>query len=266
MSHNTRGNLLSSTGRLREAEEDYVQALSIQKQLMAEFPTRPEFRRELARSYLNQGIVLLTTGRLQEAGQNFDHALTMFKQLVADFPAQPDLRSQLASIYGNLATPHRQQGNWGAAKVLRLECRPHLLTALKANPRHPTYRQLYRDHLNVLTTVHAGLLEQEDAVRTAEAGRDLGWNAPADAYDAACWLSRCVSIVAKHDKLDDKQRKETAQFYGDAAMKLLRDAVSKGYKDVPHMKKDTDLDPLHQREDFLKLIAELDGKVKKGSS
>jgi hypothetical protein len=28
-----------------------------------------------------------------------------------------------------------------------------------------------------------------------------------------------------------------------AAMKLLRDAVSKGYKDVMHMKKDTDLDP-----------------------
>ena len=52
--------------------------------------------------------------------------------------------------------------------------------------------------------------------------------------------------MAKHDKLDDKQRKEAAQFYGDAAMKLLREAVSKGFKDVAHMKKDTDLDPLSQ--------------------
>jgi hypothetical protein len=33
--------------------------------------------------------------------------------------------------------------------------------------------------------------------------------------------------------------------------------VSKGYKDVPHLKKDTDLDPLRQREDFQKLLAEL---------
>jgi hypothetical protein len=68
--------------------------------------------------------------------------------------------------------------------------------------------------------------------------------------------------VAKHDKLDDKHRKEAAQFYGDAALRLLREAVSKGYKDVAHMKRDTDLDPLHQREDFKKLIAELEGNGK----
>ena len=90
----------------------------------------------------------------------------------------------------------------------------------------------------------------------------LRWDAPADAYDAACLLSLCVPIVAKHDKLDDRQRQEAARFYGDAAMKLLRDAVSKGYKDVAHMKKDIDLDPLRQREDYQKLVAELDGKGK----
>ena len=45
-------------------------------------------------------------------------------------------------------------------------------------------------------------------------------------------------------------------------MKLLRDAVSKGYKDVPHMTKDADLDPLRQREDYQKLVAELKGKGK----
>jgi hypothetical protein len=66
--------------------------------------------------------------------------------------------------------------------------------------------------------------------------------------------------VAKHNKLDDKQRQAAAQFYGDAAMKQLRDAVSKGYKDVAHMKKDTDLDPLRQREDFQKLLAEVEAK------
>jgi len=43
-------------------------------------------------------------------------------------------------------------------------------------------------------------------------------------------------------------------------MKLLRDAVAKGYKDVLHMKRETDLDPLRQREDFQMLVAELEGK------
>jgi hypothetical protein len=155
-----------------------------------------------------------------------------------------------------------RQGSWIAAKRLLLEGAPHHLAALKAGPRHPTYRQFYRNHLSVLTEVQAKLLEPADAVRTAETRRDLGWNAPADAYDAACLLSRCISIVAKHDKLDDRQRKDAVQFYGDQAMKLLREAVSKGYNDVMHMKKDSDLGPLRQREDFQKLVGQLEEKAK----
>jgi hypothetical protein len=92
--------------------------------------------------------------------------------------------------------------------------------------------------------------------------RDLGWDPPADAYDAAGFLSGCIPIAAKHQKLGDQQRKESAQFYTDAALKLLRDAVSRGYKDVAHMKKDTDLDRLRQRDDFQKLVAELELKGK----
>jgi serine/threonine protein kinase len=258
--HNNRGNLLKDTGRLKEAENDYDQALSIQKQLAADFPSRPEFRRALATSHYNRGIVLYTTGRLPEAEKDYNLALTIRKQLAADLPNQPDLRNELAGTFGNLALLHRQQGSWAAARGLLLEGRPHHVAALKANPRHPTYRQDYRIHLGLLTEVHARLLELDDAVRTAETCRDLGWNAPANAYDAACFLSQCIPIVAKHDKLDDKQRKEAAQFYGDQAMKLLREAVSKGYKDAAHMKKDTDLSPLRQREDFQKLLAELEGK------
>jgi len=245
-----------------EAEKEYDQALSIRKQLVADFPTRPEYRQELAGSHNSRGGLLYTTGRLPEAEKDYDQALSIYKKLAADFPNQPDLRGGLANTCGNMALLHKQQGDWAAAKRLLLEGRPHHLAALKANPRHPTYRQSYHNHLSVLTQVHAGLLAQEDAVRTAETRRDLGWDAPADAYDAACFLSLCVPIVAKHDKLDDKQRKEAVQFYGDAAMKLLREAVSKGYKDVAHMKKDTDLDPLRQRDDFQKLVAELEAKAK----
>ena len=45
-------------------------------------------------------------------------------------------------------------------------------------------------------------------------------------------------------------------------MRLLGDAVSKGYNDVAHIKKDTSLDPLRQREHFQRLVAELEGNPK----
>jgi tetratricopeptide (TPR) repeat protein len=261
-SHLNRGALLSDTSCPREAEKHYDQALSIYKQLAADFPTRPEFRQELATSHNGRGALLYSTGRLQEAEKDYDIALGIRKQLAADFPDQPDLRNGLAGTCVNLALLHQHERNWAAAKRLLLEGRPHDLAVLKANACHPTYRQFYRNHLAVLTAAHAGLLEQQNAVRTAETRRDPGWNEAADAYDAAWLLSRCIPIVSTHDKLDDKRRKEASQFYGDAAMKLLRDAVSKGYKDVANMKKDNDLNPPRRREDFQKLHAELEGKGK----
>jgi tetratricopeptide (TPR) repeat protein len=261
-SHNNRGNLLKDTGRLKEADEDYTQALRLQKQLVADFPARPDFRQDLAASYTNRGVLLRMMRRLTEAEQDLNEALSNYKRLATDFPDQPDLRNELAGTYVNLALFHGQRGDWAAAQRLLLEGRPHHLAALKANPRDPVYREFYREHLGALAAAHAGLLERDDAVRTAEVCRALGWDAPADAFSAARGLSLCVPAVAGHAKLEDRQRQEATRFYADAAMKLLREAVSKGYKDAMRMKTETDLDPLRQREDFKKLVAELEGKGK----
>src|SRR5262249_29443336 len=220
------------------------------------------FRQELALCHNNRGLVLGAMRRLKEAEKDYDQALSIQKQLAAELPNQPDRQNAVAGTCVNLAFFHLRQGDGAAANRLLLQGQPYPLAALKANPRHPAYRQFYRNHLDVLNMVHAGLLEQEDAVRTAETRRDVGWDAPADAYDAACFLSRCIIITFRHAKLDDRQRKAAVQFYGDAAIKLLRAAVSKGYKDVAHMKKDRDLGPLRLREDFQKLVAELDGTGK----
>jgi hypothetical protein len=68
--------------------------------------------------------------------------------------------------------------------------------------------------------------------------------------------------VAFHARLDDKRRKGVAQFDGDAATKVLRVALRKGYKDVMRTKKDTALAPPRQREHCQMLVADLKGEVK----
>jgi hypothetical protein len=92
--------------------------------------------------------------------------------------------------------------------------------------------------------------------------RDLGWDPPVDDYNAACALAKCIPIVEKDEKANKVERGKQMQFYGDQAMAMLRDAVAKGYKDAAHMKKDTDLDPLRSRDDFKKLVAELEAPPK----
>jgi hypothetical protein len=65
-------------------------------------------------------------------------------------------------------------------------------------------------------------------------------------------MARCVRV---------EKNARRAQFYADRAMATLKAAVAKGYKNLAQMKKDTDLDPLRQRDDFKKLMAELEAKA-----
>jgi tetratricopeptide (TPR) repeat protein len=256
-SHHNPGNLLSDIGQPQEAEAAYRAALKLQEQLAADFPSRPDYRQDLAASHNNLGNLLRDTGRLNEAEQSYRQALKLREQLAAEFPNQPDLRNDLAGTLVNLAILCNQRRDFAAAREYLEKARPHHQAALKANPQNVTYRWDYRANLMVLVRAHAGLLDPAAAVQTALTLRDLAGDPPGNAYDAACALSLCIPLVEQHEKLDADKRKAAVQFYADEAMKLLRDAVARGWKDAAHMQKDSDLDPLRQREDFQELLREL---------
>jgi hypothetical protein len=50
--------------------------------------------------------------------------------------------------------------------------------------------------------------------------------------------------------------------YTDRSLELLRQAMAKGYSNLAEFKTDKDLDPLRPREDFQKLVQELEQKSK----
>jgi hypothetical protein len=154
-----------------------------------------------------------------------------------------------------------QRRDYQAARAYLEEAQPHHQAALTASPKQPEYRQFYHYNLMALVEAHAGLLDQAAAVRTAEQLCDLGWYPAGDAYNAACALALCIPIVEKQEPA--VQAKAAMQFYANEAMKMLKSAIAKGWKNAGHMKKDTDLDPLRQHEDFKKLIADLEDKNKK---
>src|SRR5262249_27041151 len=78
------GTMRYRLGELREAGQDYDQAVSIYEQLAAEFPARPDFRQNLATCHNNRGSLLANRGRLQEAEQDYEQALSLHQQLAAD--------------------------------------------------------------------------------------------------------------------------------------------------------------------------------------
>jgi hypothetical protein len=76
-------------------------------------------------------------------------------------------------------------------------------------------------------------------------------------YDAARALARCIALVEADISLPAEKRKTLAREYGDRAVKQLRSAIQKGYRDLEQLKRDPVLNPLRPREDFKQLLAEL---------
>ena len=256
-SHNSLGVHFRTTNRYKEAESAIAAALGILAKLADDFPMRPEFRRELARSHNSLGALLYTMDRIKDAEAAYGDAVEIQRKLAADSPNQPDLRNNLAGTLGNLAVLCNQRRDFAAAKAHVDEARPHHEAALKANSRHPHYRQYYRNNLSALVIAQAGLPDQAGAVRTAQTIRDLGWDPPTDAYDAAIALAKSIHVVEKTESLTADARSQAVHFYGDQAMAMLRNAVEKGFQDGTRLTKVDHLNPLRQRDDFARLLADL---------
>jgi serine/threonine-protein kinase len=256
--HNNLGLLLADTGRPKEAEPEYREALALQRRLAAEFPKRPAYRREWAVTYVNLANLLSDTGRPKEAEAASREALALYKRLTADFPKVPTYRSEFAVTLSNLAADLLLRHDPVAARPLLEEALPHCEAALETNPRHPFYRTVARDiNENWAET----FVQLGDHAETARAADRLGQTAvepPKDLSNAARFLCRCVPLVEKDTKLPDARRQELARQYADRALVMLQQAVARGYKDLAGLQKEKDLDPLRSREDFRKLLRELE--------
>jgi hypothetical protein len=86
-----------------------------------------------------------------------------------------------------------------------------------------------------------------DAVQAAQQLAALARGNPNDLYNAACILALSVPLTR------GKQREEL----GAQAVQVLREAIAAGWRDAAHTSRDPDLIPLHDRDDFRRLLAEL---------
>jgi tetratricopeptide (TPR) repeat protein len=259
--HNGLGILLASTGRLQDAERAFRDALTLSKQLAADFPTVLGYRDTLAGSYGNLGNLLVVTGRPKEAETAFREAMALQKGL-AKFPAVPEYQIKLSGTLYNLGNLLRDRKAFDAARRMYEEAIVHNQAALKANPRHSLYRQLLRNSREALCQLLVDLGEYSAAGEAASQLMEAAVNPADDFYNAACFLARCARLAEKDQQLSEAKRKERGQSYGDKAIATLRRAIQSGYKDAPHMKKDTDLDALRGRDDFKKVLADLEANAK----
>jgi tetratricopeptide (TPR) repeat protein len=224
-------------GKRPEAEEQYRRALFLQEKLAADFPTVPQYQMELAGAYGN-------FGRLIRGGGQPGKSLEWFAKAIRVLSAVYDQDRRVVIAKQLLRNSHWNRAEAYDALHQYAEAVQDWDRAVELSPaqEQPSFRVR-----RAASRVQAGQAA-EAVADVAELTKLATWNA-GQWYDFACVYALAGGKIA-----DKKQE------YADRAMQLLHQAVKAGWKDAAHMKKDTDLDSLRQREDFKKLMQALENK------
>jgi serine/threonine-protein kinase len=263
--HSTLADVLANTGHLETALASYREAVPVFRTLVLDDATQPDNRMDLATSLTGVGMTLSLTDHPKEAEAPLSEAVTVTRQLAADFPGIPDYRHSHANLLRQKAWHHVHHKEPRSALPLLEEAMPHVQAAIAANPKDPAYPEERTRIRMFIALAHLRLQDHSAAAEaTSRMMEDLGISRKDGACIAAGLLAQCVPLAEKDARLSASKRAELSAAYTNRAMACLQQAVREGFKDAAHIRKDTDLDPLRGRDDFRKLLAELEKGAGKG--
>jgi tetratricopeptide (TPR) repeat protein len=263
VSHLGFGVVLHQTGKLAEALKEDQEAVAIYEKLMAANPAVAEFQSQLAMNYNNLAFVLSDMGKRADALKEYQKARALQQKLADANPSIAEFQGELARSDNNIGWLHAREKRFTeafAALDRGLVCRQQLADA------HPTITE-YANDLGYSHAyrgwVHLRVGHPAEAV--ADLRRALEqWakNKTPDAEDRF-ERGRALALLAglATDGKSGVTAAEAATFAGQAVA-ALRDSFQAGWGKHDELK-DPDFDPLRGREDFKKLLAELESRPKK---
>ncbi|HEY2785464.1 MAG TPA: hypothetical protein VGJ05_10865, partial [Fimbriiglobus sp.] len=252
-------------GRLDRADaavSAYRDAVSSASRLADDYPTVTEYRLLLARVRYALGEELAVGGKLKEAETVLAGALPVWEKLFSENSNSPTNLCGLVLTLARLGMTIETQKDYPRARTI-LERAEKLMTA--------SPQLLARDpdgsgaEVSVLTFLPRTLVNLGDHAvaslypdRLAALADPKGMNA----YNAGCFLARCSDLATRDQTIPTEARSVLANEYAGRAVKHLRTAVSRGFRDPNVYATDTDLNSLRDRDEFKKLLADLAAKAR----
>src|SRR5262249_11566344 len=251
--------LLTETGGLAEAEQLLREAIAINRAVVEEGSGRCVYRMNLAAGRDLLSAVLIDLGRAGEAGAEGRAGGEGVEQVTSAIPESMTFRNRLPHALFNLGDAIRAQGR--AADAGAVYERAFGLTdpPARENPADPEYV------VNLVASLWRRGLVRRDQGDLSGAAADLrravalGKGLPP--RNTVYFLER-VSAHAVLSSLAGRagsgvEQAEAAN-HADLAMRCLTRAAAVGYGNANHLRIESALDPLRDRADFKKLVAELE--------
>jgi tetratricopeptide (TPR) repeat protein len=210
---------------------------------MVEFRAAIQIKKDYANAHYNLGQVLRQKGQCADALKPYEEALALRKAQLG--PNHPDTLKSMWNVADTLVVLGRG-----------VEAVPILDECVKSTAGKVVDPGLI---LGVMILRLRHFEKTKDAAgcrATAEMWEKLKRTDAYSLYAAACMRAVTAAVLRGSNK--SKAAAEDVAAETDRAMAWMKQAVAAGYKDVAEMKRDKDIDALREREDFKKLLAELE--------
>jgi tetratricopeptide (TPR) repeat protein len=273
-----------SLGRRSEAEDHFRQGLAAGEKAMANPVGDLERRNKLTRSHAHLGQLLSELGHWDQASTECRQALAEGDKLAADAPTVQAYAIARALCYSAAADLLRDQGHPQEALAHYAKASTALEALLAKEPRLVEARDALRDahagraraldrlgqHAEAVQSWEQAVKREVDSQRAVllQLGLAISQAQASGNHDQA--LTKAETLAKGRDaptleglaRLCALASVVAGERYAVRAVKLLRQAVDEGYRDTLYLKEGADLAPLRQRDDFKKLLAELEEKTK----
>lgn len=252
--HNSLAQVYNAQGNTSAYQAEMLQALRITEELAKEYPKRLDYQIWLGMMYFNGAAT--AEGNDLERLVWFDKAIGVLEPIRKSIPKHDRTRLMLCVAYGDRGYT---RGRLGRAEALSDWDRALELDDGKLRGSLRARR--------AITLAHLGDCKQ--ALAEVEELSTPGVLDGGGLYDLARACSVAASTTNGDSKLALIERNALVERYVARALEFLASAASAGYftgaLQVELMKKDADFGALRQRDDFKKLLTELENRPEQGS-
>jgi len=264
VSYNKLGDVRMAMNDLAGAREVYEKSLAIALKLAGD-ETNAQAQRDLAFSYNKLGDVRMAIKDGAGAREVYEKSLAIRLKLARD-ETNAEAQRDLWTSYETLGEVNAELNDLVGARDAYAK---GLATCDRFLRKHPTDREFLslRDRTESrLAGAAAGL--GDDARATGLAGEVVkrGQGSIETMYNAARAFSLAARAASRDDKLSAQEKSRLADEYAARALELLKRLQAAGAfktsQNLELLKKDTDLDFVRGRDDFKKLVAEIEAGTK----
>jgi tetratricopeptide (TPR) repeat protein len=259
--HLNLGNLLRETGQPVEALNEYQEALAIAQKLADSNPAVTRFQSDLCGSHCSIGYVLAQRGKSVEALNEYQEALAIAQKLANSNPAVTRFQSELGIIHNLIGRLHAREKRFSEAFASFERGLDILQKLADANATNTDFMFRLGDGHAARGRAHVRAGHSAEAASDLRRALALLEQAKTSEAYLSVERSRALALLAglAADGKSGVTAAEAAAF-ADQAVAPLRDALQAGWGRYEELA-EPDFDPLRKRQDFQKLIAEVEAKA-----